>query len=351
MRYRYSIVPLSSLVSLFTTHTFFYESSAKRDPFWPFAHGWKGREEMSPRWNDAPGDALRAVRLRVIKEEEEEDTKTSSALPKREEIIERFGLFGTPRRSNDSDDDDEEEENKKCEMEFTTGTCSNGKTCNRCDRWQRFVDGIGGRAASLTTKKYYEVFTSDLVRGVVRHVKERWEEESTKEKVVLLELGARDGTFARAFVREWAGGRLEYFACDTVPMHESVTKRDAIEAIRDIGKTFENTKTLCIALVSWMPFQIDWTQEIRKHSAFDEYILIGEGEGGMCGSEQTFGRRADDDDDDDDDNMPPLYEREGFIMHELKEIRNLGKSDTTYERGTHSKTISFRRRLRKRKRS
>ena len=125
---------------------------------------------MSPRWNDAPGDALRAVRLRVVKEEEEEeeeDTKTSSALPKREEIIERFGLFGTPRRSNDSDDD-EEEENKKCEMEFTTGTCSNGKTCNRCDRWQRFVDGIGGRAASLTTKKHYEVFTSDLVRGVVR---------------------------------------------------------------------------------------------------------------------------------------------------------------------------------------
>ena len=163
--------------------------------------------------------------------------------------------------------------------------------------------------------------------------------------------GREGRDICRAFVREWAGGRLEYFACDTVPMHESVTKRDAIEAIRDIGKTFENTKTLCIALVSWMPFQIDWTQEIRKHSAFDEYILIGEGEGGMCGSEQTFGRRADDDDDDDDDNMPPLYEREGFIMHELKEIRNLGKSDTTYERGTHSKTISFRRRLRKRKRS
>jgi len=307
---------------------------------------------MSPRWNDEPGEALRAVRP-VVKEEEEEeeDTKTSSALPKREEIIERFGLFGTPRRSNDSDD---EEENKKCEMEFTTGTCSNGKTCTRCDRWKRFVDGKGGRAASLTTKKYYEVFTSDLVRGVVRHVKERCEEESTKEKVVLLELGARDGTFARAFVREWAGVRLEYFACDTVPMHESVTKRDAIEAIRDVGKTLENTKTLCIALVSWMPFQIDWTQEIRKHSAFDEYILIGEGEGGMCGSEQTFGRRADDyddDDDDNDDNMPPLYEREGFIMHELKEIRNLGKSDTTYERGTRSKTISFRRRLRKRKRS
>ena len=238
------------------------------------AHGWKGREEMSPRWNDEPGEALRAVRP-VVKEEEEEeeDTKTSSALPKREEIIERFGLFGTPRRSNDSDD---EEENKKCEMEFTTGTCSNGKTCTRCDRWKRFVDGKGGRAASLTTKKYYEVFTSDLVRGVVRHVKERCEEESTKEKVVLLELGARDGTFARAFVREWAGVRLEYFACDTVPMHESVTKRDAIEAIRDVGKTLENTKTLCIALVSWMPFQIDWTQEIRKHSAFDEYILIGE---------------------------------------------------------------------------
>ena len=237
------------------------------------AHGWKGREEMSPRWNDEPGEALRAVRPVVKEEEEEEDTKTSSALPKREEIIERFGLFGTPRRSNDSDD---EEENKKCEMEFTTGTCSNGKTCTRCDRWKRFVDGKGGRAASLTTKKYYEVFTSDLVRGVVRHVKERCEEESTKEKVVLLELGARDGTFARAFVREWAGVRLEYFACDTVPMHESVTKRDAIEAIRDVGKTLENTKTLCIALVSWMPFQIDWTQEIRKHSAFDEYILIGE---------------------------------------------------------------------------
>ena len=59
---------------------------------------------MSPRWNDEPGEALRAVRpvVKEEEEEEEEDTKTSSALPKREEIIERFGLFGTPRRSNDS---------------------------------------------------------------------------------------------------------------------------------------------------------------------------------------------------------------------------------------------------------
>jgi len=191
----------------------------------------------------------------------------------------------------------------------------------------------------------------------VQHVNERcMEKEIGKTRVVVvLELGARDGTFARAFVREWTDERtrLEYFACDSAPKDASVTKRDASEAIREIGKKYEgrDSDTLCIALVSWMPFQIDWTQEIRKHSAFDEYILIGEGEGGMCGSEQTFGRRADDDDDDDDDNMPPLYEREGFIMHELKEIRNLGKSDTTYERGTHSKTISFRRRLRKRKRS
>ena len=94
------------------------------------------------------------------------------------------------------------------------------------------MDGKGGRAASLTTKKYYEVFTSDLVRGVVRHVKERWEEESTKEKVVLLELGARDGTFARAICAGVGGWTVGIFCVrHGADARVRDLNADAIEAI------------------------------------------------------------------------------------------------------------------------
>ena len=156
---------------------------------------------------------------------------------------------------------------------------------------------MGGDAAKKKKKKkHYEVFTRDLVRGVVQHVKERcMEKEIGKTRVVVvLELGARDGTFARAFLREWTDERtkleLEYFACDKTPKDASVTTRDASEAIREIGKMYEgrDSDTLCIALVSWMPFQIDWTREIRKHAAFDEYILIGEGEGAVSYTHLTL---------------------------------------------------------------
>lgn len=306
-------------------------------------HRRRKRCGLHPYWEEKEWKPLR---IKSSEEEEEEQ------LPSREEIISQFGLFGGSKDSSENNN-----ERQHCEIDFTTGTCANGEKCERCERWKRFVDGVGGDAAKKK-KKHYEVFTRDLVRGVVQHVKERCvEKEIGKTRVVVLELGARDGTFARAFVREWTDERtrLEYFACDSTPKDASVTKRDASEAIREIGKKYEgrDSDTLCIALVSWMPFQIDWTREIRKHAAFDEYILIGEGEGGICGSKETFGQEDEGDDQSDGDekegeegDVPALYEREGFVMRELEKVKNLGKSDTTYEReGTHSKTISFRRRV------
>ncbi|CAL6407676.1 unnamed protein product [Bathycoccus prasinos] len=274
-------------------------------------HRRRKRCGLHPHWEEKEWKPLR-----IKSSEDEEDDEQ---LPSREEIISQFGLFGGSKCEDSSE--------RYCEIDFTTGTCANGEKCER---------------------------------GVVQHIKERcMEKEIGKTRVVVvLELGARDGTFARAFVREWTDERtrLEYFACDSAPKDASVTKRDASEAIREIGKKYEgrDSDTLCIALVSWMPFQIDWTREIRKHAAFDEYILIGEGEGGICGSKQTFGREDESDDQSDgddekegeEDDVPALYEREGFVMRELEKVKNLGKSDTTYEReGTHSKTISFRRRV------
>ena len=311
-------------------------------------HRRRKRCGLHPYWEEKewkPSQQLKSSG----KEEDEQ-------LPSREEIISTFGLFGGSKDSSEN-----KNERHHCEIDFTTGTCVNREKCERCERWKRFLHGGAGDAAKKKKEKQYEVFTRDLVRGVVQHVKERcMEKEIGKTRVVVvLELGARDGTFARAFVREWRTDertRLEYFACDSAPKDASVTKRDASEAIREIGKKYEgrDSDTLCIALVSWMPFQIDWTREIRKNAAFDEYILIGEGEGGICGSKQTFGREdegddqsdGDDEEEGEEDNVPVLYEREGFAMRELEKIKNLGKSDTTYEReGTHSKTISFRRRV------
>ena len=156
-----------------------------------------------------------------------EDEEDDEQLPSREEIISQFGLFGGSKCEDSSE--------RYCEIDFTTGTCANGEKCERCERWKRFLDGVGGDAAKKKKKKHYEVFTRDLVRGVVQHVKERCRENEIGKTrvVVVLELGARDGTFARAFVREWTdeGTRLEYFACDSAPKDASVTKRDASEAI------------------------------------------------------------------------------------------------------------------------
>ena len=45
-----------------------------------------------------------------------------------------------------------------------------------------------------------------------------------------------------------------------------------------------------IVIFSWMPYQEDSSKDIRKFDSVQEYILIGETDGGCCGDEwETWG--------------------------------------------------------------
>ena len=78
----------------------------------------------------------------------------------------------------------------------------------RCERWKRFLDGVGGDAAKKKKKKHYEVFTRDLVRGVVQHVNERCMEKEIGKTRVVVVLGARREGMGRSLGPSCENGRM-----------------------------------------------------------------------------------------------------------------------------------------------
>ena len=107
-----------------------------------------------------------------------------------------------------------------------------------------------------------------------------------------------------------------------------------------------------MVLASWMPLGEDWTDEIRKCESVEEYILIGEADGGCCGDAwRTWGIEASDITSDAAKNKGrkrraslSLFERDGFLkcyLHDLSALQ-LQRYDSKHF-SNNSQTVSFRR--------
>lgn len=94
-----------------------------------------------------------------------------------------------------------------------------------------------------------------------------------------------------------------------------------------------------IVISCWMPYQADWTPMFRACSSVQGYILIGETDGGCCGTETLwFG----------EDGENPGYEKDGFTRYDLDELSKwqLCRTDYHYDLDSdwrHSSTVFFKR--------
>ena len=140
-------------------------------------------------------------------------------------------------------------------------------------------------------------------------------------------------------------GRLSHFLRQRLPNAFIVATDNGswgIEPVFPVEK-MEYTEALEkhkpeIVISCWMPYADDWTPEFRGCDSVKGYVLIGETDGGCCGREDLwFGS----------DGLEPGYERDGFIRHDLDELRLLQVCRSDYnvlDKWRHSSTVIFLRR-------
>jgi hypothetical protein len=98
---------------------------------------------------------------------------------------------------------------------------------------------------------------------------------------------------------------------------------------------------------------VDWTAAIRASASFQEYVLVGEVDDGICGDPSaTWGVRVDDSGDSGDgegtsEGLPDVtYASDGWSRVDVTEElggRQICRTDERWLMGRRSRTTSFRR--------
>ena len=286
----------------------------------------------------------------------------AAALPSASHLEREFGLFN-PEGSG------------CCPTVDATGavTC----TCSGCERWSKYVAGTLGER--WPTYKQYEVLTTEYVAQLARYLRSR-RSEIIGDDVVgeplrslrVLELGAGDGRLTRHLREELDGHSVEVYATDDHSLGlargsaHGVVAADALNAIALAGGAARspidgssNLPAACdVALVCWQPMGVDWTAAVRASASFQEYLLIGEADDGICGHRRlTWGLEDDDDDagDSEDDGngegagrarAMPSYVTDGWTRVDVTDElggRQICRTDERWLSGRRSRSISFRR--------
>jgi hypothetical protein len=164
-----------------------------------------------------------------------------------------------------------------------------------------------GQAAGLP-EPMYEILTCEYVAALASYIHERCvlyhqqqqeaafssgsinpndAEEQTQQPLQILEIGAGDGRLAHFLdcklrILSLRAGLPppKLVATDNLEFglttHFPVQRIGHVEALRMVpGPT--------LVIVSWMPSGVDFTESIRDCASVQEYILIGEADGSVCG--------------------------------------------------------------------
>jgi hypothetical protein len=148
----------------------------------------------------------------------------------------------------------------------------------------------------------------------------------------ILEVGAGDG-------------RLSHFLRQRLPESKIVAIDNGSWKIEpafsvetmEIDEALEKYKP-DLVISCWMPYSADWTPLFRQCNSVRGYVLIGETDGGCCGCESLwFGQT---------EGEEPGYIKDGFVRHNLDELRKLQICRTDYyydldDDWRHSSTVLF----------
>lgn len=204
------------------------------------------------------------------------------------------------------------------------------------EKWFKFCFNKEKPVFELINREFIEALGDYLIKRA-----KELSDNSHDETIVILEVGAGSGRLTH-FLKEniekkATGTKIKFIATDSgdlgiksiYPVEDQVKYQDAI-------KKYDPK----IILVSWMPFEEDWTKDFRDSKSVEEYILIGEANGGCCGDKwKTWGCQSYFD----NDKKSP-YEEEGFAKNKLDDIsrHQICRADDPGKYGCSS-TVSFRR--------
>jgi len=154
--------------------------------------------------------------------------------------------------------------------------------------------------------------------------------EMLKDYRVVVEVGAGNGRLSH-FLRE----RLP--ECNIIATDNGSWEIEPLYPVEqiDVAEALEKYKPE-IVISCWMPYTHDWTPMFRASDGLIGYILIGETDGGCCGSDKTWGFCEE----------KPEYEEDGFERIDLIELSRLQICRTDYflrdYEMLHSSTVFFK---------
>ena len=239
----------------------------------------------------APSETFLRLQELGRKSREAGSAVDAAALPSASVLEREFGLFDSTRAG--------------ClpTVDATTGAVS--CACAGCERWKRYITGTLGEG--WPTFPQYEVITADYVTQLARYLRRRRLEilgADEPRPLRVLELGAGDGRLTRHLREHLDGHGIEVYATDDHSLglakgdakggHHGVVAADALDAVSQCGFSREPTAAVSssssslpgacdVALVCWQPMGVDWTAAIRASASFQEYVLVGEVDDGICG--------------------------------------------------------------------
>jgi len=208
--------------------------------------------------------------------------------------------------------------------------------------WMQWRDLAFGKENPI-----FEIWTKEYIHAFGSYLAQRVEELGGTEEnpTVILEVGAGNGRlthFLQEKMNELVPGKVKVVASDSggwkIPptfLVENVPHNEALAKHKPK-----------IVIFSWMPYQYDCTADIRAAESVDEYILIGEADGGCCGDEwQTWGQNwtFDEEERERRENQPAPYEADGFEKVYQNDLSDLQLSRTNISEGKNlTSTVSFK---------
>ena len=207
--------------------------------------------------------------------------------------------------------------------------------------WQKYLNN--------GDSEVFEVLTEEFVQALSLYLSQRIESLGGTEEnpVVILEVGAGNGRLTHFLQQKLDGqvkGSVKVIATDSGTLDlktnfpvEKIDQKDALQKYKPQ-----------IVICSWMPEGEDFTKDFRNTSSVQEYVLIGEGAGGCCGSAwETWGNESADFNHEHEGQTAP-YLIDGFELDYLEDISEtqLCRSDSIHSKSSkqrHSSTNSFKR--------
>jgi hypothetical protein len=167
----------------------------------------------------------------------------------------------------------------------------------------------------------FELWNSDYIDGLADYLR-------SVNAHTIVEVGAGNGRLTHFLKKRLPGVRI--FAIDDFSWKIKPVFRVGNMSISAALNKYRPD----IVISSWMPYMHDWTPIFRGCSSVKEYILIGETDGGCCGSDDTWNTEN--------------HKRDGFARRNLDHLSVMQICRTDYfdfdSDYRHSRTVAFYRR-------